>query len=167
MAPQGYSETSVADIIRSAGVSRQTFYELFTSKQDCFLAGYSSRQGAVIDAILETPASSSPLQRFAALLEAYLNVMASDPALARLYLIGVYAAGPQAIAKRLELQQAFVEGVAAVFEARSTQDRFTCQALVAAVSTLVTNALLEADPQAVRDLHQPLVRMAQQLMAPG
>ena len=45
MATQGYSSTSVADIIKSAGVSRQTFYELFTSKQDCFLASYAGGRG--------------------------------------------------------------------------------------------------------------------------
>lgn len=47
----------------------------------------------------------------------------------------------------------------------STQERFGCQALVATISTLVTNALLEEDPQAVLGLHQPLARMAEKLLA--
>jgi TetR/AcrR family transcriptional regulator len=166
MPAHGYVDTSVADIIKRAGVSRQTFYELFASKQDCFLAGYSSRQGSVIEAIFTTPTTKSPMDRFTMLLGTYLAVMARDPAMSRLYLIGVYTAGPQAIAKRLELQRQFVDAVAEVFEAQSPQDLFTCQALVAAISTLVTHALLEEDPQAVLDLHQPLVRMARQLMAP-
>ena len=167
MAEQGYAETSVADIIKSAGVSRQTFYELFPSKQECFLAGYSNRQGSLIAAMLHIPVSKSPMDTFATLLGAYLTAMASNPALARLYLLGVYTAGTKAVAKRLDLQQQFVMGVAKMFGAHSAQDRFSCQALVAAISTLVTNALLQDDSQAVLDLHQPLVEIAQRMMAPG
>ncbi|HYO03561.1 MAG TPA: hypothetical protein VET27_17490 [Mycobacterium sp.] len=69
-----------------------------------------------------------------------------------------------AIAARLALQQQFVDGVAAVFDAQSEQERFGCQVLVAAISTLVTNAL-EEDPRAVLDLYEPLNRVARQLMA--
>lgn len=168
MAAQGYVETSVADVLRHAGVSRQTFYELFTSKEDCFLASYSARQGSVIELIVQTPPAPSSMERFDTLLRTYLGVMAADPGLSRLYLIGVYAAGPDAIAKRLELQQQFVSGVADVFDARTPQQRFTCQALVAAISTLVTNALLEDDPGvALSDLHAPLIRIAEQLLAPA
>jgi AcrR family transcriptional regulator len=165
MARQGYSGTSVADIIKSAGVSRQTFYELFTSKEDCFLASYARRQGSVLEEVLATSTTTAPMQRFATLLQTYLAVMAADPALSRLYLIGVYAAGPQAIAKRLELQQQFVDAVATVFEAQTEQDRFTCRAIVASISTLVTNALLEEDSHAVLDLHGPIIRVAERLMA--
>ncbi|MGH3643059.1 MAG: TetR/AcrR family transcriptional regulator [Mycobacterium sp.] len=165
MAVQGYSETSVADIIKSAGVSRQTFYELFASKEDCFITSYARRQGAVLETLVGISVAKSPMQRFATVLRTYLTVMAADPALSRLYLIGVYAAGPRAIGKRLELQQQFVDAIATVFEARSKQDRFTAQVLVAAISTLVTNAVLEEDPQAVLDLHGPLIRVAERLMA--
>ncbi len=165
MSAKGYTDTSVADIVKGAGVSRQTFYELFASKQDCFLASYARRQGSVVAAIFETVATDSPLERFAALLHTYLSVMAANPSMSRLYLIGVYAAGPEAVTIRLDLQQQFVEGVAAVFDARTDQNRFACRTLVAAISTLVTNALLDDDPQALANLHQPLVAVARQLMA--
>jgi AcrR family transcriptional regulator len=164
MSAKGYAGTSVADIIKSAGVSRQTFYELFCSKPDCFLASYGRRQEAVIASIFQTPATDSPMDRFAALLRTYLAVMASNPAISQLYLIGVYTAGPEAVAKRLEMQQQFVDGVADIFDAQTERERFVCQTLVAAISTLVTNALLDDDPQAVRNLHQPLIDVAGRLM---
>lgn len=164
MGAKGYGDTSVADIIKIAAVSRQTFYELFTSKQDCFLASYGRRQGAVIEAMLDAPADGPPLRRFGALLRTYLSVMSADPGLSRLYLVGVYTAGPEAMAKRLELQQQFVDGVATIFEARTEQDLFMCRALVASISTMVTNALIEDDPQAVLDLYDPLVEMARRLV---
>lgn len=165
MAVQGYLDTSIADLIKSAGVSRQTFYELFSSKQDCFLEGYARRQGSVLGAVMQIPADKPPFDRFAILLRGYLAVMAQDPALSRLYLIGVWTAGPEAIAKRLHMQQQFVDAVASVFGVETEHERFVCQTLVAAVSTLVTTALLEEDPQAVLDLHQPLLGVARQLIA--
>jgi AcrR family transcriptional regulator len=165
MPAKGYADTSVADIIKSAGVSRQTFYELFSSKLDLFLAGWARRQGVLIKGIVETPAATNPMERFTTLLRAYLTAMARDPALSRLYLIEVYVAGEEAVTKRLEMQREFVGVVARVLEARTDQDRFACQALVSAVSTLVTNALLEDDPQAVLALHEPLVGVARKLMA--
>jgi AcrR family transcriptional regulator len=35
---RGYRETTIADIVRHARTSRRTFYQHFTSKDDCFLA---------------------------------------------------------------------------------------------------------------------------------
>jgi TetR/AcrR family transcriptional regulator len=165
MSAKGYADTSVADLIKEAGVSRQTFYELFTSKQDCFLASYGRRQGAVVETILEVPpGGTTAMDRFAALLQSYLAVMAADPPLARLYLIGVYTAGEEALAKRLEMQQQFVDGIVAVFAPTSEERRFACRALVSAISTLVTNALMEDDPQAVLDLYDPLLHVARKLV---
>ena len=166
MAANGYQDTSVADIIKAAGVSRQTFYELFSSKQDCFMAGWGRRQGTVIKAVIDTSASTAPMDRFSTLLQAYLAVMARDPSLSRLYLVGVYAAGAEAMVKRLEMQRQFVDVVARVLDARSDEDRFACQALVSAISTLVTNALVDDDPQAVLALHEPLLGVARRLLGP-
>src|ERR1700755_1395893 len=39
-AERGYRETNVQDVIERAGVSRPTFYEHFTNKEDCFLAAF-------------------------------------------------------------------------------------------------------------------------------
>jgi AcrR family transcriptional regulator len=164
MAANGYVDTSVADIIKAAGVSRQTFYELFSSKQDCFLAGYARRQDSFIEGIFRTPSSTAPMERFKKLLRAYLEVMARDPALSRLYLIGVYTAGQEAVTKRFELQQQFVDAIVRVFEAQTEKDRFVCRALTASISMMVTSAVLDDDSDAVMNLYQPLVDVAARLM---
>jgi len=41
VAANGYSATSVADVIARAGVSRSTFYELYDGKESAFLDAYS------------------------------------------------------------------------------------------------------------------------------
>ena len=38
----GYRETNVQDVIERAGVSRPTFYEHFSNKDDCFLAAFDT-----------------------------------------------------------------------------------------------------------------------------
>ena len=45
---RGYPETRVVDVIEVAGVSRKTFYELFSSKEDCFLATYDVLLGNLL-----------------------------------------------------------------------------------------------------------------------
>ena len=167
MSEKGYLGTSVADIIKAAGVSRQTFYQLFTSKQDCFVASYTRRQDSLIANIVDHVTGDTPMERFARVLRAYLTSMAVDPGRSRLYLIGVYAAGPEAIAHRLRLQEQFVDAMAGVFAATTEKDRFNCRAVIAAVSTMVTTALLDDDADAVLALYDPVFAMTGRIMASG
>ena len=78
-------------------------------------------------------------------------------------MIEIYSAGPEVLHRRLELQEGFVDGIAAVFRARGAADRFACEALVAAIATLTTNALVEGGPAAVTALRAPLVEIAARL----
>src|SRR5438128_2010518 len=48
MADKGYVETSVADVLERARVSRETFYQQFSSKQDCFVAAYGEAASAIL-----------------------------------------------------------------------------------------------------------------------
>jgi AcrR family transcriptional regulator len=38
IAEDGYAKTTIADVVRRAKTSRRTFYEHFTSKDECFVA---------------------------------------------------------------------------------------------------------------------------------
>src|ERR687888_438164 len=42
VAEHGYADATIAEISRRAGVSPKTFYDHFTDKLDCFLAGYDT-----------------------------------------------------------------------------------------------------------------------------
>lgn len=103
VAERGYPETRVVDVIGVAGVSRKTFYELFTSKEDCFLASYD----ALVDRLLGDTArgfESKPgapwSERVAAGLGALLEHLAEHPDEARFAIVEVLAAGPRALARR-------------------------------------------------------------------
>ncbi|MGY2061852.1 TetR/AcrR family transcriptional regulator, partial [Nocardia gipuzkoensis] len=106
MAENGYVKTSVAMIIKRARVSRETFYEQFRSKEDCFEAAYERAVELLLNRIDETVRGQSNSQpaRLDRILDAYLEALAAEPAYARLYLVEVYAAGPTAITRRMTLQ---------------------------------------------------------------
>jgi AcrR family transcriptional regulator len=165
MAERGFVGTPVAEIIRRAGVSRETFYQQFSSKQDCFLAALEDglvRLGDAMSAALAT--DGTPIQRFDRLLGSYLAAVALDPATARLFLIEIYAAGPEVQARRVELQEQFVSGLVDVFGARTKSGRFACHALMSAIITMVTTHVASGDVRALRALRAPLVRLAREMV---
>src|SRR2546423_4119984 len=140
VAEKGYVGTAVADVIERAGVSRETFYEQFSDKEDCFLAAYDTGVEALLEVMVDAAAGSraSPEKRLDRVLSAYFAGLAAEPAFARAFLIEVYAVGPRALERRGELQQRFVATMAEIFGPRSasraSSGRFPCEALVPALS---------------------------------
>ena len=101
-----------------------------------------------------------PIERFERLLGIYLDALAGDPATARLFLIEIYAAGPDVARRRAELQEQFLDGLVSVFGVGTERARFACQALLAAIVALATNAIAAGDVDALRALREPLVELA-------
>jgi AcrR family transcriptional regulator len=159
MAEKGYAGTSVADVIKRAGISRETFYQRFSSKLDCFLHAFDTA-GDVLFARLvqaQSEAEGSPLERFEHSFTAYLDLLAEQPALARVFLVEVYAAGPEAMARRGALQARVVDAMAQLLDARTDQDRFACEILVAAVGSMVTTPLVTGDDAALTSLKDRVI----------
>jgi AcrR family transcriptional regulator len=108
-AAQGYRAVTVADIVRRAGIARNTFYDNFSSKEDCFLA---TQDFAVGEALRRIVAAASELDswqaRVHAGLAAFLEYVASEPALARTCIVEALSAGPAAIARYEESLQSFI-----------------------------------------------------------
>ncbi len=94
---EGYKETSVADVIEEAGVSRTTFYKHFEDKHDCFLAAYELLIEQVFTEVIgNCNGSQSWLQRMEKGLETIVTLFALDPELARTAVVEVAAAGADA-----------------------------------------------------------------------
>lgn len=170
MAEKGFARTSVADILRAAGVSRESFYEQFASKEDCFMSAfeeaYTLLAGATAAAAGASAADATdPFERLDLLLGAYLDALADNPADARVFLVEVYAAGAEALARRAELQHGLAAALAATLGAQDADDRFAIEAFVAAVSSLVTSRLAAGDPDGLRTLHGPLSTLARKVLS--
>ncbi|HEX8754626.1 MAG TPA: TetR/AcrR family transcriptional regulator [Solirubrobacterales bacterium] len=100
---RGYPETRVVDVIGVAGVSRKTFYELFESKEDCFLATYDILLGNLLGETAEGYESKPGApwaERVATGVKALLDHLAAHPDEARFAIVEVLAAGPKALARR-------------------------------------------------------------------
>lgn len=94
---EGYKETSVADVIEEAGVSRTTFYKHFEDKHECFLAAYEVLVEQVFAEVIgNCNGSQSWLQRMEKGLETIVKLFALDPELARTAVVEVAAAGADA-----------------------------------------------------------------------
>jgi AcrR family transcriptional regulator len=110
VADLGYPETRVVDVISRAGVSRKTFYELFTDKEDCFLAAFDIAAGALLK-VSNDGYESAPDQPWAERMRLglgnFLNILAVRPAAAKMCLVEVLAAGPKALARRDAVMRQF------------------------------------------------------------
>lgn len=179
VAAKGYVATSVADIHTRAGVSRATFYQLFDDKLDCFLAACEMATG-VIAAVLteeldamEADGVTEPLERLSRLLGTYLTTLAELPDLARVFLVEVYAAGPDAIRQRRDALEGFADLVAVTHDGEggllgtAERQRFAAEVLVGAVSSMVTNAVGVGDTSRLAELHGPLMEVAASILTPG
>lgn len=167
MVEHGYVGTSVAAILKRAGVSRETFYEQFRSKEDCFEAAFERAVAQLLGRIAEASVAEDDQAgsvaqrggRIERLLGAYLEGLSAEPAYARLFLVEVYAVGSKAVARRAALQESFVALIAEVLGAQTDQQRFACQTLAAAVSAMVTARVAADDLAGLRALREPLLEL--------
>ena len=106
---QGYRAVTVADIVRRAGIARNTFYDNFSSKEDCFLATQDFAVEEALRRVVEAATRVESWQaRVSAGLAAFLHYVASEPALARTCIVEALSAGPAAVARYEESLQAFI-----------------------------------------------------------
>lgn len=101
VARKGYADTTIADIVREASVSRRTFYEHFATKADCLIALYeaASRNALKVLRGAMDPAHDWEEQVGRAI-GAYLGCMAANPVLMRTLFIEILHLGPEGLAAR-------------------------------------------------------------------
>ena len=99
---KGYTESTVADIVRIAGVDYRAFSALFDSKQDAYMAVH---EFGVLRVMAATAggffSGGSWSQRAWEAGRAFTQVLDNNPAIAHIGFVEAYAVGPAAV-KRLE-----------------------------------------------------------------
>jgi AcrR family transcriptional regulator len=166
MTERGFAGTSVAHVIARAGVSRETFYQQFSSKLDCFLAAFDAAGEVLLTGLGGVVAGGgTPLERFDRALTAYLDSLATNAAYARLFLVEAHAAGAPALERRLDVQRRIVDTLVDVLDAGTDAGRFACEVLVAAVGAMVVTPLVRGDTDALRALHDPVVDLVRRALA--
>ncbi len=170
VAAKGYAETSVADVVAAAGVSRRTFYEQFTDKQACFLAALEAGAESLFDRI-EAAVALLPRadwhMRAEIAIRAYLEGLASEPELTWVFTFEALGAGPAARARRAAVIHRWVEqwrvlGRMARRADPSLPEISDAQllALVGGIEELVRDRLLEHGAESLGDLADPASEIA-------
>jgi AcrR family transcriptional regulator len=159
----GYTRATVAHITRRARVSRRTFYELFSNREECLIAALES----VLDSIrVEIAAADLEglvwRERIRGGLWVILSFFDREPVLARVCVVQALR-GSQAV---LERREEVLRGLAAIVdEARGETPRggecppLTAEGLVGAAFSLVYARLLRNDSEPLTGLVGDLMGM--------
>lgn len=96
----GYASANVSAVIAHAGVSRPTFYDYFSDKDDCFLAAHRAISRRLIEQIRDAVEQAPPEQAPQAAIRRLLHRAEVEPAAARFLANETMAGGPRALEKR-------------------------------------------------------------------
>jgi len=94
VAHKGYADTTIADLAARARVSRRTFYEHFSSKEECLIALYGAASGQALSVLRQAiDPAQDPLTQAEQALRAYFATMASNPRLLKTLFIAILGLG--------------------------------------------------------------------------
>ena len=112
VAEQGYRRMTVRRVSDRAGVSNKTFYDLFSDREDCFLAAFE----LALDRLTGRVASAwggerEWTARVRAALGTLLQTLDEEPALRTLVFVEALGAGPRVLARRAEVLERVAAGI--------------------------------------------------------
>ena len=116
---RGYPQTSVKLVIGLAGVSRRSFYEQFSGKEECFMATFDLIANRTIKRLTDAyrTAEGDQRRRLRATLHALGAELEQNPKALRLAIAESQAAGAEGL-RRLQKTTAVCEGLLAALSGR-------------------------------------------------
>lgn len=109
VAERGYQKTTIELIAKTSRVALVTFYEHFSSKEDCFLAAFDETVAAAREVFAELLDPEQPWQeQISSGLEIFLEMVVKEEPRAKLCIVEAQAAGSASLAR----YQAMLESVA-------------------------------------------------------
>ncbi len=100
-AAHGYQHTTIADIVRRAGVSRSAFYAQFESKEECFLAAYVLMADSMREAVVASGDGVADWRRALDLgIAAYFEWFRERPEVAAAFLVEIRVVGGEGLEAR-------------------------------------------------------------------
>ncbi len=159
----GYADTTVSDVTNRARVSRRTFYELFSNREECLIAVLEDVVALIAGEVARAGVEGLPWrERVRTGLWAILSFLDREPVLARVCVIQALRGGPEVLARRDQI----LAGLAAVVdEGRSEGARgeqctpLTAEGIVGAAFAIVYARLLRGERKPLTDLLGELMGM--------
>ncbi|MBS1878168.1 MAG: TetR/AcrR family transcriptional regulator [Actinobacteria bacterium] len=164
-ATRGYREANVQDVIERAGVSRPTFYEHFTNKDDCFLAAFDAGARRLRSRITTAAAGGEGWRvRLRLSLTAVLAFGVAEPHTARTLIVEARAAGPEATRRRInlldDLARCLDASADALLPGRRSRSALTAASVVGGVESVLYARLCREDCGDLEDLLPSLMYFA-------
>jgi AcrR family transcriptional regulator len=163
VAEHGYSGTTIAHITRAAAVSRRTFYEHFSSKDECFVAAYDTVMVELRERVTEAFEENDDWpQAIRGGIAAMLEFLAAEPNLARLCMVEALVAGPAVVERYDAAIQSFVPYFQKGREGRppevlSRLSATTEEALVGGMVSLISRRIIAGRAEELEELLPDLV----------
>jgi AcrR family transcriptional regulator len=108
----GYGLMTVSRVAGGARVSRRTFYDLFSDREDCFLAAFEDGAARVSERVLSAyEGEGAWRERVRAGLEALLGFLDGEPDVASLLIVDALKAGPRVQEARTVLLDRLADGL--------------------------------------------------------
>jgi AcrR family transcriptional regulator len=163
IAENGYAGTTIAHITRHAAVSRRTFYEHFSSKDECFVAAYDTVMAELRERVGQAFEEESDWPHAVkAGIGAMLRFLAAEPNLARLCMVEALVAGPVVVERYDAAIQSFVPYFQSGREGRSPEvlsrlSPTTEEALVGGMMSLISRRIIAGKAAELETLLPDLV----------
>jgi AcrR family transcriptional regulator len=168
-AQRGYAGASSESISRRAGMSKATFYEHFSNKEDCIIALFDDGARVIAEAMARAArraGSRDAAQRMKAATRAFLTALTEHPEFAQTLLVEIIGAGPRAANRRDQILQQFadvLDAENAIAAERGLIARFASPhdafAIVGACAELVSRQVRLREPGDVLELAPVIDRL--------
>ena len=108
IARHGYAETSVRELVTLAGVSKSTFYNHFTNKQECFLATFEAIVEQLSERVIAAYGRPEEYRaKLVAALSEFMRLAVDEPAAAALVAVDSLTLGAAGVAHREHASERF------------------------------------------------------------
>jgi AcrR family transcriptional regulator len=107
-ARKGLADTTVADLLAEADVSRRTFYKSFSNKESVLAALYMAQTDVLVAALTQRHSTGDPMKALVSGLDAYLEYHATAGALLRIMIEEAGRSGSLLAERREEFRTALL-----------------------------------------------------------
>jgi AcrR family transcriptional regulator len=163
VAENGFEATTVEHIVKLGGVRRNSFYEQFADKRDCFAAAYEIAQERLLGVItFQCYTQSGLADRVGAALGGGLGLLAANPSFARLVVIEAPGAGGKIAARHQEWLDRYgrLLGLAAVGSPGVVAPRPALEsAILGAIVSRIKQLILAGEARQLPGLRPELVQL--------
>jgi AcrR family transcriptional regulator len=157
----GYPQTTIAELVGLAGVSKRDFYESFASKEDCFLSTFDQIVEQAVERVGQAYSAEDGIrERLMAALGEFAAIVASETAAAHLVIVDSLSLGAATVAAQARAAERFEGMVSASLEESAAGEEISelaIRGVVGGIRNTIYRALRTGRPEALRERVEELV----------